>query len=459
MDAQAKGQASVSEDAGFDSENDGGKTPTNGVAQLPDKMVIQSSDDSPINLMGKKGKRVGRKEREREKLKKDIEREKMKANDPEKRRVTDDNIGFGFEHDEEGDDDDGFEPEEIEDEDDQGENDSISNMSLLQPPRRKVLSRHKRPADTAYIHSVIGIGEMGAYKSIPASPKRLQFEGEEPEAADTLEQSTVGNGTLNVEKLGEDNMFAPQPTGLGVGEKKKRARSKSKRVKSLLHAKSDPQLRLDANVTIGDDVAEPSSLKSKKGKKKAAQPDEDEDILDMDRTQFQKLISASSATGSRLVLLNQKQNAEAPVQFAPPNSKRGRIIALARKLIQLFPEQQEELGKVVTRLERQDAGKTLASDFNVGSGSLHKPAPISIPGVKRKKSKKGGHTRTASEGTGGEGMDFDDDSIDNRVGGFLRSMYKTAGMVEEEEEEEIDPRGRPPKKGDVLIHVFIDQYV
>jgi hypothetical protein len=29
--------------------------------------------------------------------------------------------------------------------------------------------------------------------------------------------------------------------------------------------------------------------------------------------------------------------------------------------------------------------------------------------------------------------------------------------VEEREEEDIDPRGRPPKRKDPLIHVFIDQ--
>ncbi|KAF9559965.1 hypothetical protein CPC08DRAFT_497245 [Agrocybe pediades] len=457
---EMKSQSSTQGDGAFDSENDGGKTPTNGAEGVAGaSMTIHVHDSSPPNLTGKKGKRVGRREREREKLKKDMQKEMSKEGGSEEEDSEEDEIGVNFDYVDELDaEDDSPLEESVEDQEDQGENDSISNLPLLRPPRRRHVRRRRRAADTVYIHSIFGM-EQGAYKSIPASPKRLELDLED--VGEESRDFSIGNVVDKPKAQDDSEIFDARPSGRVVGEKKKRTRSR--RLRSLSHAKSDPQLRQESNSTTEagkqvDDLEITASINARKDQKTAAQQDDDIDILDMDRTQFQKLISASSATGSRMLLLNQQRKSEAPAQQTSSNTKRGRIISLARKLVQLFPEQQEELGKVIARLERQyPKQKTRGDELSNAGGVPQQQSPSTAPGLKRKKSKKkSGHARTASEGTGGEGMEYEDDSIDSGVGGFLRNMHRQPAEHDDDDEEEIDPRGRPPKKGDVLIHVFID---
>ncbi|KAF8960605.1 hypothetical protein BDZ97DRAFT_1294389 [Flammula alnicola] len=168
----------------------------------------------------------------------------------------------------------------------------------------------------------------------------------------------------------------------------------------------------------------------------------------MDRNQLQTFLSVSSASSAK--------------SQPPPESKRGRLLSLAKQLRQLFPEQREELGRVITRLEKQGAAqgpkskKVVAGDTDEGNapGSVN-ARPISIPAAKRKRARKAGHVRTGSEGTtGGEGFEFDDEFAE--AGQVIPEDANRFPDIDEEEEEEIDPRGRPPKRGDVLVHVFID---
>jgi hypothetical protein len=191
-------------------------------------------------------------------------------------------------------------------------------------------------------------------------------------------------------------------------------------------------------------------VKPKKGKSKVRPVEDEEDILDMDRNQLRQLITESARVGSRLLLAGgQPPEPQAPLA---PETKRGRLLTLARKLKQLFPEQHEELGRVIARIEGTE---TTANSWLIGDVKRFKA--VSIPAGKKKKPKKGGHVRTGSEGTSVEAFDLDDHDEDDAQAS--RPAMNAFPDIEEEEDEEIDPRGRPPKKGDVLVHVFIDQYV
>lgn len=87
------------------------------------------------------------------------------------------------------------------------------------------------------------------------------------------------------------------------------------------------------------------------------------------------------------------------------NTKRARLQNLAKQLQGLFPDDKARLDYVLKSLQKQKLWKS-----------------------KEKKEK-----HKASESSGEDRIVFED------------------------EDEELDPRGRPPRKGDPLIHVFIDQ--
>ena len=417
-----------------DSDFDGGRTPTNFDITEDRKLFPTQAAATPINLAGKKGKRVGRREREREKAKRDelVMGARDEGEDSRMIAVEDSSFGFAFEND---DNDEGDEPQE--DADEQGEdNDSLSNLSLLKPPRRRDRSRRRKVRDIAHIHTMAGI--TGTYQSTPGTPGGLN-ESDEIQIASRDHREGIAD---NVEENDVSTNIHSTP--------EKRKRNRSKRIKA---AQSIPDLALEAEMGVAsssltsqlDDPVSMATAKLKKGRGR-------DDILETDRNGLQNYLIAS---GSNLVLMNTQPETSS----APPDSKRGRIITLARQLRDLFPEQRDELGRVISRLEKQSAQgskvkKIKSGDDNdeVDAGSTAS-RPVSIPGSKGKKARKG-HSRGASEGgaIGGEGFDLDGEQAEDghQNGAWLGNSLAV-------NEEEIDPRGRPPKKGDVLVHVFIDQ--
>lgn len=189
-----------------------------------------STLEEPIRLTGKKGKRVGRKEREREKAKRDGERAALEAAGPE--RSTRGDRGDDWELDggkDEGDD-------EVDGEDEDGEEDGAEGDAGFSSSGASVTNIHTIRASAgsrAYIHEA-GPGK-GFYKSTPATPRAIS-----PTKADLDRQ---GHGDLV--RGGEQDMDEPlviiPPVKVGRSRKKSR-----KRPKTLEHAKSYPNLRHDA---------------------------------------------------------------------------------------------------------------------------------------------------------------------------------------------------------------------
>ena len=107
---------------------------------------------------------------------------------------------------------------------------------------------------------------------------------------------------------------------------------------------------------------------------------------------------------------SKSQNQEAATL---PDDKQGRLLSLAKKLQQIFPEQYEELAQVIERVEKGKLGSRKTVECEQ---SLFRSRPIA---------------RAVSGGS----------------------------TIDQEEEEEIDPRGPAPEQKDPLIHIFVDQYV
>ena len=413
-------------------DEDGDRTPTNSSGITED--VSGPVNTGPTNLSRKRSK-MGKKERERERVRKDL----MIEASIDKEAVVEKAASRGREVAYEEDDDNESDEDENDEEDDDAvshddlsveDNSSLNNLSLLQPPQsRRGLGRRKRGKDIAHIHSRAGIA--GAYKSTPGSPKRRH------EFDDVLVDQE-GGGIHGHESLGdvdvEDNEGGGGNDALDEVQNKEsteKKRALTKRRKGLVRVRSVPQL--DAEPTpyaVGEPVMVTSGkLKSKKAKSKA-----------LAAASISALVPAFSDNGVG--------GADLP-NMAQPQTKRSRLIALAKELRQIFPEQRQELRRVTVRFEKQSTeprgkGKKafLTSDAVGVGGSAQMPTK-SDPSVR--KSKRSIHRRSGSESAivdsieGGDGTDKD-------------------GMPEvEEEDEELDPRGRPPKKDDVLIHVFIDQ--
>jgi hypothetical protein len=440
-----------------DDDSDGGRTPTNFDVMRAEASRGTEVTVLPINLNGKKGKRVGRREREREKARHDAINAEQELKEGDNMDIAVEDNSFEFDFDDDDNDDDGLEPRD-EDEEQGEDNDSLSNLSLLKPPRRRRdRSRRRKGRDTTYIHTVTGIN--GAYKSTPGTPGghlhpyAIANDGDEQISPDVeIKQSSVE----------DDDVFEPKINT--TPEKRKRTRTKR-----LKPARSFPDMNVDtlaggstapalAPAPMVEDRTQLAVMKATKGRVRAAELLGSHDVLDMDRNQLQKYLIAS---GSGIILMNSPPE---PKNQPPPDSKRGRLLALARQLRELFPEQYDDLGRIIQRIERAGATqgkakKTVSSDAKEDIDTHPSTSrPISIPGSKRKRSRKGGHTRTGSESgtTGGDGFDHDDEQLDdpqNADGGAGHALDI------EEEEEEIDPRGRPPKRSDALVHVFIDQCV
>jgi len=367
--------------------DDGGRTPTN----IPVPGIIRVSTLLGTNLTGVKGKRVGRRERDKEKLKFDMAkaRNHKRNGDPDS---FDDPIDIGVEYDPNADNNDGAEATE------NGENDSISNMSLLQPPRRL---RKSKPAEASL--SLIT-------KDITTSTGQIPSQYSINSNADEIKTRNL------IVNTGDEDVFTSKHEGVAGGEKEKEKKKKSKSTKPIIHSRSYPTL------SVAAEFADTGSLESK-------EPTTDDKI---------KSDESSQIPGSFGLQIQG--------EIASPKSKQSRLLALAQNLHQLFPEQREEVARVIKRVETHQ--KAILSPDTAGNNerSLGKSVPIPIP-AKGNKTKKG-HARTASEGAITTGSDS------------LEAPHVPRPMTDVEEEgEDIDPRGRPPKKKDPLIHVFVDQYV
>ncbi|KAF9477229.1 hypothetical protein BDN70DRAFT_118625 [Pholiota conissans] len=430
-----------------DSDFDGERTPTN--------FGIMQSDASrapelgvPINLTGKKGNRVGRREREKEKSKYDATREHEAAKEGGASVGTDKT--FDFDNDSDENDEDGVESQDDEDEEQGDDNDSLSNLSLLKPPRRR---RRRRARDTAYIHT--GTGNAGSYRSIPGTPGFL-LSYPDGQANDGDERVVVDGGSK--QSTAEDDNNSQSKASVAT-EKRKRTRRRLKAVKSV------PDLMLETDIAgpsistpaaaaaiVAEDRTQQAVIKATRGRL-GAELLGSRDPLDMDRNPMQQYLLAS---GSGIILMNSPPE---PKKLPPPDSKRGRLLALARQLRQLFPEQSEDLGRIIQRIENPSTAQGGKPKRVVTSDTREEfEAQTGASRPKRRRARKGGHAKTESESgtgpTGGDVFEFEDeqgDVLQDGDGG-------TSHMPEvEEEEEDVDPRGRPPRRSDTaLVHVFID---
>jgi len=284
--------------ASHDSEDDGVLTPKNPVkTRHPD-----ISETLPI-LTGKFGKRVGRREREREKLAIDIKKQAaisllggtLKPESDFGKHYTDDN-GQGD-----------VDEEDSSQTEDAIEDPSISSLSLLQNPRRKRNRRNGRKGK-----------ELEDDVAAPAIARRFsKSEPGSPRSHVRLLDS-IDNEPDDEEKLsGEDETVQSSATVKTSSSTEKKRRSRSRKVKSLVHAKSASNLR-------GGSIGTGAQIASDAPKSSTA-------------ALARKLTTPGTLPSPRI----------------NPGTKRGRLLGLGQKLRQLFPEQQTQLDKVIARFEAQ----------------------------------------------------------------------------------------------------------
>jgi hypothetical protein len=326
--------------------DDGGRTPTN----VPVPGVIRLSTLLGNNSTGAKVKRIGR--REREKLKFDISkaRSHRSTGNP---NSFDDPIDIGVGYDPNTDTNDGTEDVE-ESGEGHGENDSISNMSLLQPPRR-LRSQNKTKAGEISLSLIT--------KDIPTT---------------TLGQNSVQSSInlhadvnkVPIDNTGDEDVFTLKQEDLASGEKEKekKKRTRPKPTKPIAHSRSYPTLNVAA------ELADTNQLESK------------ESATDDRTNKSDESLDRNKAPGSS-GLQNQDE-------LASSKSKQSRLLALGQSLQQLFPEQREELARVIKRVEKHQVApttqKAILCPDTAGSSEqgLGKSNPIPVP-AKGKKSEKG----------------------------------------------------------------------
>jgi len=411
-------------------DEDGDRTPTSGGGG---EDVFGPVSPASVNLSGKRGKNLRKKERERDKVRKDL----LRGKDVVVGKVTHrgravGEVEYEEDHDNEGDDD-----GEDDDEDDvvshgdlsvEGDS-SLNDLSILQPPhrRRDNPSRRKKGKDIAHIHSRAGIAGGGAYKSTPGSPK-----GQREFDDDIHDHGHESLGDEDVEDHAGGGDGGGGGGGVMDGSTVKKQTLK-RRPKGLVRVRSVPQMRSGAEepaLHATEETVISGKSKSKKAKLKAATT-----II------APALAPVFNGNGGGVDLPDMNQ----------PQTKRSRLIALAKKLRQSFPEQRQELRRVTIRFEKQGMelrgrGKKAFLTAGGGSGGSAQLTAKSSPKSVRK------FKRSIFFSAGSESATADIDDV------LLGDGADGDGMPEiEEDDEGLDPRGRPPKKSDVPIHVFIDQ--
>ena len=406
-------------------DKDGGRTLTNGSGVVEDAFGPVTAS---MNLSGKQ-KKTGKKERERERVKRDlligksVERvEEVGKLAASRGHAVDEKLDYEDDHVHERDND---------DEDDEDDAGYLDDLSILQPPPRR-----KKGKDVAHIHNMAGIAGGGAYKSTPGSPKRRR------EFDDIhVDQDGGGGHGHGRESLGAEDVEDNAGCGGGVPDiapdgSIDKKQIPTKRVKGLTRVRSVPELGEEEptlRAPEGTVTVLPGKSKFKNPKTKPA-------------------ASSSSSSSAPATTLN---NSSGGVDADQPRTKHSRLIALAKKLRQFFPDQRQELRRITVQLERQAMGKskkrtflTSGSGGSGGSAQLApKSMPIFVPSVG--KSRRTLHHRTGSESTVVD--------MDHLIEGGNAVDGDGVPEIDEDEDEELDPRGRPAKKNDVLIHVFIDQ--
>lgn len=366
--------------------DDGERTPTN----VPVPGIIRVSNLLGMNPTGVKSKRIGRREREKFQFESKARNHKS-SDDPD---FFDDPIDIGVEYGPNTDNNDNAELIE-ETGEGPGENDSISNMSLLQPPRRLRSQGKIKSGETSF--SLIT-------KDLPTTSTGQSSINFHEEEIKNINPYVIA---------GAEDFF---PLKDVASDEKEKKRTRPQPLKEIAHSQSHAIPSVDAEAF---DNTQCRSTTNDRGDKN----------LERNR-------------GSELSEL-QNQG-----QHAPSNSKQSRLLALAQSLQRWFPEQQEELSVITKRVAKHGMQKDVLSPDTASSSERGSGTSMPIPVPSKGKTARKGHFRIASEGAVTTGPDS-----------FEARHFGTVKDLEEGEEEDIDPRGRSPKKKDPLIHVFIDQYV
>jgi hypothetical protein len=263
-----------------------------------------------------------------------------------------------------------------------------------------------------------------------------RFEGDEP-ATDQTCNSEEGDDDDEENNKGVVDGTLDERTKEGSLKKKKKKKAKKRKIPvtvpvplaatpSLSHSHSVPNLRSEdgrVDSSLNDSTAEDAigvrdrSSRMASGRVGALVPSMS--FLEVSKGSSSKKKGKQSSTADSFVLRGDPVYASSwqasKNGFAGWQSKRARLVALARHLQILFPEEQEILRKVVEKLDP------------------------SLKGDKKPKKKKGGKPY------------LDDCSLE------YSSLADSDLQRALPEEEDPDPRGDAPGKKDTLVHVFIDQ--
>lgn len=297
--------------------------------------------------------------------------------------------------------------------------------------------RRSRRADASqsYIHrGSQDAGSIGVvYKSTPNTPKHVTPKAGRSKIDLSLGDEDEDEGTGGSENQSQNHDEVVEEDGVGGGVSTKKKEKKKKKAKkrklpvtapipmsaTLSHSRSVPNLRAEAMDTTDDGEVEFDSsgadLPGSTGKPSvsSSSPSKSKKRKDKEKAVIDSFVFRG----------NQPSNTTGAWPIGEGGfvqDKRSRLIALARHLQTLFPEEQESLRKVIGKL---------------GGLSLEAAAE------KKKKKKKGGKVL------------LDDCSLE------YSSLADSDLYRAEFGEEDPDPRGDAPGKKDTLVHVFIDQYV
>ncbi|EAU86881.2 hypothetical protein CC1G_11600 [Coprinopsis cinerea okayama7 len=402
---------------------------------VPGKEHQLGEDDPlpPINLTGKKGKRVGRREREREKARRDAERLLALSSEisGEAPGGADSPHYDDTSHNEYSSQSHGTTEDSSHDESyDSTSSSSLPGNSLLQPPPSlRSGSRTPRLKTQGSVGTIRGVytGVEGLFvsegqsfvnedediikdgdevKSAKAKKKAKTKEKEKVSSTAEADSAEVPKAKKDKKdkkvRVSKDNKDKDKEKTKDVSEPTS-SKKRSKRSKSLIlhHAKSYPNIRLEAQL-------DGTSYGYRSGSKyNAIERGKSFEYEDLTHSSYEDVLD---------------------------QSKRSRLLRLARQLLLAFPEQKRDLNKVIGRLEAGYAGEGQAA---VGGGVVRgETAPIKGPSKK-------GHVRSSSASA-------------TTSGGGGVSVPALEFEEEPQDPAEFDILGAAHTPGASIVHVFID---